>query len=51
MAGLMIHYSHTYKNKLNGLAKILRYYCRDKANYNELFRFLFFPFLTTLSRQ
>ena len=37
----LIHYSHTYKNKLNGLAKILRYYRRDKVNYNELFLFLF----------
>ena len=26
----LIHYSHTYKNKVNGLAKILRYYRRDK---------------------
>ena len=31
----LIHYSHTYKNKLNGLAKILRYYRRDKAVKNE----------------
>ena len=34
-------YIITYKNKLNGLAKILRYYRRDKVNYNELFLFLF----------
>ena len=40
----LIHYSHTYKNKLNGLAKILRYYRRDKVNYNELFLFNFFIF-------
>ena len=31
----LIHYSHTYKDKLNGLAKILRYYSRDKAVKNE----------------
>ena len=40
----LIHYSHTYKNKLNGLAKILRYYRPDKVNYNELFLFNFFIF-------
>ena len=31
----LIHYSHTYRNKVNGLAKILRYYRRDKAVRNE----------------
>ena len=31
----LIHYSHTYKNKVNGLAKILRYYRLDKAVKNE----------------
>ena len=31
----LIHYSHTYENKSNGLAKILRYYRRDKALKNE----------------
>ena len=31
----LIHYSHTYKNNLNGLAKILlKYYRRDKAVKN-----------------
>ena len=30
----LIDYSHTYKNKVNGLAKILRYYCRDKVVKN-----------------
>ena len=31
----LIHYSRTYKNKVNGLAKILRYYRRDKGVKNE----------------
>ena len=36
----MIHYSHTYKNKLNGLVMILRYYHRDKAVKNVKKKFI-----------